>query len=288
MMLVNDFVSIIFLSLCLDYFYKLIQNSQRDLDQLFQITYKERYRNNTMVFKKLYISLRQFMNGSEWNLKTQVDEFFARLFQIVYTMSNPMYKFDDNYQTCIHDSTPTAMPFADAQPKITVQILRSFIASKVFLEGLRTAYDVSKKLLSIPRHDACKANFMRMTHCSICQNIDDAKPCKAYCSNVMKGCYVYIIMIQPKWNRLIQDMMELADKLQGPFSMEAIIGPLGVKISEAIMVFQHNKLNVTNKVGQQDVMHILRFSMLSLTTRLLIKVKIRDKRRLILEIIFDS
>ena len=69
-----------------------------------------------------------------------------------------------------------------------------------------------------------------------------------YCINVIKGCYVDTIFVQGKWNQFIDALVALTTKIEGPFSMEAVIEPLGVKISEAIMAFQDNQANITKKV----------------------------------------
>ena len=65
----------------------------------------------------------------------------------------------------------------------------------------------------------------------------------------MKGCYAYVTMLQPRWNTYINSMINLVAKLKGPFNMEVLVVPLGVQISEAIMEFQYNTKNITQKVS---------------------------------------
>lgn len=40
----------------------------------------------------------------------------------------------------------------------------------------------------------------------------------------------------------------LANRLLGPFDIEAVVGPIGLKISDAIMIFQNSGYDVTAKV----------------------------------------
>ena len=40
----------------------------------------------------------------------------------------------------------------------------------------------------------------------------------------------------------------MADRLIGPFDIEAVVDPIGVKISDAIMNFQNSGYEVTSKV----------------------------------------
>lgn len=43
-------------------------------------------------------------------------------------------------------------------------------------------------------------------------------------------------------------MLLVADRLEGPFNIEAVMEPIDVKISEAIMTMQDNTMQVSAKV----------------------------------------
>lgn len=43
-------------------------------------------------------------------------------------------------------------------------------------------------------------------------------------------------------------MLNLADRLEGPFNFESVMDPIDVKISEAIMNMQENSMQVSQKV----------------------------------------
>lgn len=43
-------------------------------------------------------------------------------------------------------------------------------------------------------------------------------------------------------------MLQVADRLGGPFNIEAVIEPIDIKISEAIMTMQDNSMQVSAKV----------------------------------------
>ncbi|CAL9707383.1 unnamed protein product [Knipowitschia caucasica] len=45
-------------------------------------------------------------------------------------------------------------------------------------------------------------------------------------------------------------MLNLADRLEGPFNFESVMDPIDVKISEAIMNMQENSMQVSQKVFQ--------------------------------------
>ncbi len=43
-------------------------------------------------------------------------------------------------------------------------------------------------------------------------------------------------------------MLLVADRLEGPFNIEAVIEPVDIKISEAIMTMQDNSMQLSAKV----------------------------------------
>lgn len=45
-------------------------------------------------------------------------------------------------------------------------------------------------------------------------------------------------------------MLLVAQRLEGPFNIESVMGPIDVKISEAIMNMQENSAQVTFRVSQ--------------------------------------
>ena len=47
---------------------------------------------------------------------------------------------------------------------------------------------------------------------------------------------------------VLDAMLSLADRLEGPFNFESVMDPIDVKISEAIMNMQENSMQVSQKV----------------------------------------
>ncbi len=53
--------------------------------------------------------------------------------------------------------------------------------------------------------------------------------------------------------------MKVADRLLGPFNIELVVDPIDIKISDAIMNFQENGVEISQKVHHT---HILFFTLL--------------------------
>lgn len=66
----------------------------------------------------------------------------------------------------------------------------------------------------------------------------------------MKGCLVFHIELQNKWDEFTDTLAHLGDRLLGPLNLEMVVLPLNIQISGAIMSFQDTGLTVTQKVFQ--------------------------------------
>lgn len=47
---------------------------------------------------------------------------------------------------------------------------------------------------------------------------------------------------------LAEALDKVADRLSGPYNIEVVVEPLNIKISEAVMIFQENGLEVSKKI----------------------------------------
>lgn len=54
-------------------------------------------------------------------------------------------------------------------------------------------------------------------------------------------------------NLMLDAMLMVAERLEGPFNIESVMDPIDVKISDAIMNMQDNSVQVSQKVMKQDV-----------------------------------
>lgn len=239
-----------------EFFKELIENSYQNLDTLYSRTYLDRYTNHKEIFRDLFTKLGGYMSGKEdIDLKQTVESWFSLLYQKVYMIAHPSNSFDATYQHCILETADTLMPFGDLPRKISVQIRKSFLASKVLQDALVVGKQAIEDLLKMKANENCSRAFTKMTHCSICSGIkQNVKPCYKYCMNVIKGCSAYPAVVNPSWNAYVTALQKLAIKVSNPFSMEAVIDPLGVKISDGIMKFQRNtpkiSAHVVSKCGQ--------------------------------------
>lgn len=122
----------------------------------------------------------------------------------------------------------------------------------------------------------CVRAVMKMTYCPYCSGVAFAKPCSNYCKNVMKGCLANQADLDSEWRNLagrrgqdgalieqqsgsffhdikmclcVDSMLEVADKLSRPYSVDSVVLSLPKRIAEAILYMQDNLNTFNNKVS---------------------------------------
>jgi glypican 6 len=231
-----------------EFFTELLDNAKRDLHEMFVRTYGLLYQQNSYVFTDLFKDLRDYYKGRDTNLLDALDNFFSTLLQKMFELLNAQYTFDQDYLECVTEHMDDLKPFGDVPQKLSIQVKRAFIAARTFVQGLAIGRDVILEISKIQPTTSCSQALMKMMYCPYCRGLPYAKPCNNYCMNIMKGCLAHHADLNTEWNHYIDGMMDLAQRLEGPFNIEAVVDPIDVKISDAIMNFQENSEAVSTKV----------------------------------------
>jgi len=231
-----------------DFFTALLDQSKRDLHDMFVRTYGLLYQQNSHVFTDLFHDLQNYYKGRDINLLDALDKFFSTLLQKMFELLNAQYTFDEAYLECVTEHMDELQPFGDVPQKLSVQIKRSFVAARTFVQGLAVGRDIILAVSQVEPTSSCNKAHMKMLYCPYCRGFADIKSCNNYCMNVMKGCLAYHSEINEPWNAYIDALMKLADRLEGPFNIESVVDPIDVKISDAIMNFQENSQTVSSKI----------------------------------------
>lgn len=124
------------------FFTELLDNSKRDLHNMFVRTYGLLYQQNSHVFTDLFEDLRKYYKGSDINLLDALDNFFSTLMQKMFQLLNSQYTFDDDYLQCVTEHMDELKPFGDVPQKLSIQVKRAFVAARTFVQGLAIGRDV--------------------------------------------------------------------------------------------------------------------------------------------------
>ncbi|XP_021331406.1 glypican-6a isoform X1 [Danio rerio] len=233
-----------------EFFLELLDNSEKSLNDMFVRTYGKLYTHNSEMFEDLFSELKRYYTGGNVNLEEVLNDFWSRLLERMFQLLNSQFTFSDDYLECISKYTDQLKPFGDVPRKLKAQVTKAFIAARSFVQGLMVGREVANRVAKVNISPGCSKALTKMWYCPYCGGMSGLKPCANYCQNVMRGCLANQADLDPEWNLFIDAMLLVADRLEGPFNIEAVMEPIDVKISEAIMTMQDNSMQVSSKVFQ--------------------------------------
>lgn len=232
-----------------DFFQELLKKSKEEFDSMFKRTYGSMYEQHSDLFRELFNDLEKYYQYGNINLVDALDTFFNKLYQKMFKVINQQYKMSDDYLSCVSEHMKELKPFGDVPSKLSLQLKRSFVATRTFAQALNTAADVAKHMAKIRPPTECISPLAHLQQCGVCNGYIE-KPCNNFCFNVMKGCFNHFDEFATEWDNFVAAMDKVAERLLGPFNIVMVVEPINIKISEAIMNFQvqQNKFFLYKKI----------------------------------------
>uniref|UniRef100_A0A8C7WYM0 Glypican 6a n=1 Tax=Oryzias sinensis TaxID=183150 RepID=A0A8C7WYM0_9TELE len=234
------------------FFLDLLDNSEKSLNSMFTRTYGKLYMQNSEVFQDLFTELKRYYTGGNVNLEEMLNDFWSRLLERMFQLLNSQYHFTDDYLECIGKIADVLKPFGDAPRRLKIQVTKAFIAARTFVQGLMVGREVANRVAKVSSLSCVRA-LTKMLYCPYCRGMAGLKPCHNYCHNVMRGCLANQADLDSEWNLFIDAMLLVANRLEGPDNIEAVIDPVDIKISEAIITMQENSMQVSAKVSHSEM-----------------------------------
>uniref|UniRef100_A0A182PH53 Glypican n=1 Tax=Anopheles epiroticus TaxID=199890 RepID=A0A182PH53_9DIPT len=231
------------------FFEELLGQSKHEFHAMFKRTYGTIYEQNSYVFADLFAELERYYAHGKVDLSETMDHFFNILFQKMFTVLNAQYTFDNKYLGCVSEHMKELKPFGDVPDKLSVQIKRSFVATRTYAQALASAAEAARNMINVRLSAECTAALTRMSTCNVCAG-QTKKPCESYCVNVMKGCFPSYEEVGTEWDTFVAKMERISERLLGPFNIVMVVQPIDIKISEAIMNFQENGKDISDRIFQ--------------------------------------
>ncbi|XP_053679377.1 glypican-6 [Anopheles nili] len=232
-----------------EFFEQLLNESKHEFHAMFKRTYGTIYEQNSYVFSDLFGELERYYSHGKVDLSETMDRFFNILFQKMFTVLNAQYTFDNKYLGCVSEHMKELKPFGDVPDKLSVQIKRSFVATRTYAQSLASAAEAARNMVNVRLSTECTAALTRMSTCNVCAG-QTKKPCQSYCVNVMKGCFPSFDEVGTEWDMFVSKMERVSERLLGPFNIVMVVEPINIKISEAIMNFQENGKDISDRIFQ--------------------------------------
>ncbi|XP_018330772.1 glypican-6 isoform X2 [Agrilus planipennis] len=234
-----------------EFFRELMENSKKEFHEMFKRTYGVIYLQNSFVFTDFFQELENYYATGRNRLSDVLDQFFGLLYQRMFVVINGQYTFSEDYLQCVNEHMVELGPFGDVPHKLGVQLRRAFVATRAFHRALVVGADVVKKAAyAYPGADAeCAASMTRMKYCATCQGyIPPPATCSAFCIHTLKYCMKTLDVLDKQWDLYVDALDKVGDRLLGPFNIEMVVEPINIKISEAVMNFQENGAEVSQRV----------------------------------------
>ncbi|XP_067142875.1 glypican-6-like [Centruroides vittatus] len=234
-----------------EFFKELMKTSRKDFHEMFLKTYGMLYDTNSFIFKSMFDDLEKYYISGSISLADALENFFQQLYKKMYQVINGQYTFGEGHLNCIADYLDEMKPFGDVPKKLTLEVKRSFTATRTFVQALAIGRDVVKNMLEVLPSDDCNRGLMRMTYCPHCRGLPELKPCANYCLNVMEGCLQQHMKLNSEWDNYIDALFLLGSRLESSFNIESVVNPINIKISDAIMNFQENGHTISQKLFEK-------------------------------------
>lgn len=232
-----------------EFFRDMMASSKREFHEMFERTYGKIYLQNSDVFAEFFAELENYYKRGSVRLTETMDTFFGLLYQRMFTVINSQYDFDDKYLDCVHEHMIEMKPFGDIPTKLGVQLRRSFVATRTFFKALQQGAQIAKRMASVKVEESCFDQLTQMQQCGSCTGLGrNVKACAGFCMHTLEGCLRFHTSFNSNWDKFIDGLDKVADRLLGPFNVENVVEPLNIKISEAVMNFQESGVDVSKKI----------------------------------------
>ncbi|TKS79901.1 Glypican-1 Secreted glypican-1 [Collichthys lucidus] len=219
---------------CVCYFIELLNRSAVILQETFTSTWGITYLQNSQVFSDLYTELRQYYRGSNVNLEEVLNEFWAKLLEKLFHQANKQYFIGEDYLECVSKKIDTLRPFGDTPRLMKTTVMRTFVASRFFVQGLVVSGEVVRKVSQFNRH--------MMLLCSV-NTAETLYRCTTY-----EPFHAFFTLTVPPV--FVETLIQVADHFDGPSGVDSVILSLPYRISEGIVTMSENLQSINSKLFQ--------------------------------------
>ena len=236
---------------------------------MFLQTYGLLYERNSYIFTDMFQQLEQYHSNGGIELNDVMDSFFHRLYSKMFQVLNAQYTFDETYLKCVSEKMEELKPFGDIPKKLKIEVQRSFVATRTFVQSMNQAAELFDRISQISPSPECSSVISVFSSCPSCTNPQSQvmsslsssssssssqftpKFCPSVCPIVLAKCLTPFTELNEDWNKFVTSMLNLIGRLETSFNIESVVDPIDIKISEAIMNFQENGIEVSHKLFDQ-------------------------------------
>jgi len=218
----------------------LIQVAENNTETLFAENHKIPLLERRSLVENLFLDLEAYIQRREVNLHESVETFFDDLFPLVFhnILNDPSAtSLSDDYKECLTEirQNLSPQPFGEVPRRLAHQLSKALLTAKTFLESLSLGIEAINTTDHIMLEPQCTRALTRLRYCSHCDGYIEARPCRNFCYNVMRGCLAAVGQVDRHWNEFVDSIKALTTNMRGYYSIETVLNSLHTRISEAVL-----------------------------------------------------
>ena len=228
--------------LIVEKFLKMVSSAQNNTDTLFAKVYKIPVRERWGVLDDFFLVLKAYVEKRDITIDVQdtTAQFFDELFPLVFKhVLNNLgdTEMTEDYRLClmVNRKELKDQPFGDVPKKFAHSVGKSLGSARDFLLALDAGVAVIDGSDHYQLEHRCSKALTKLEYCSQCQGYMEARPCRGYCFNVMRGCLVDLTELDTPWNQFIDTLETMTSNMRGTYDIENVMRSLHSHISDAVM-----------------------------------------------------
>lgn len=113
----------------------------------------------------------------------------------------------------------------------------------------KSSTEGTSSVLGLLHGHQCSQALTRMRHCSLCNGLDSASPCRSLCLNVARGCMAPLVAgehggLGQSWDLFINVVAQLASGIGGSYDLDRVLTEFVSRLSLEISALQQTMENI--------------------------------------------
>ncbi|XP_077164393.1 glypican-3 isoform X3 [Paroedura picta] len=233
-------------------FEMVVRHARNYTNTMFRNFYRNMAAKAFKFVGEFFTDISLYILGSDINVNDMINEFFDRLFPLVYPyLIHPGFPDPSLEMTeCLRLARRDLKVFGNFPKVMMTQVSKSLQVTRVFLQALNLGIEVVNTTDHLKFSKDCGRTLLKMWYCPHCQDLMMAKPCAGFCNVVLQGCLASVVEIDSYWREYLQSLEGLAKGMRGIYDMELVLLNLFSLIRDSILYMQKNAEKLAVTIGK--------------------------------------
>ncbi|OWF54468.1 glypican-5-like [Mizuhopecten yessoensis] len=219
----------------------LVQMSENSTIRILTDIYNIPRVEHQAIVQEFYGEIRQYLKHKKhMTLRGGVAVFFDKIFPAVYknTLNDgTVTVLSQEHHNCLRHKRQeiSPSPFGVLPSTISYKLSKALNVAKSYVEVLSLIVEAINTTDHLTINGKCKDQMTHLQYCSHCESYVEAKPCRGFCLNVMRGCLAQLSTLTPEWEGLIRRGVRLEGGMSQTNDIEKILNGVDRNIDAAVM-----------------------------------------------------